>query len=110
MHRTACPPVVPQTGVIGGRTTANQGVPDDREPTELQKVTTAVLVAKHPVVLLGLVQPAPVALDAPRPGLLGMGEPGVTLRAVEHPLVQLTERPVCDHPAVIASPATNDRV
>ena len=33
-----CPPVFPQTRVVGRRRAPHQGVPDDLEPTELQQV------------------------------------------------------------------------
>src|SRR5690349_19662244 len=106
----SCPPVVPQARVIRGGPAMHQRVPDDLEPPELEEVGPRVLVTKHPTVIPLSVQPAPVAVLAPLPGLVGMHALRVACGTALHPVIHPRERFGCHDRAVVIGPATDNRV
>ena len=103
-------PVGRQRGVVRGRPARDQLVPDDLRPGELGEVGATVVVAEHPSVLPGFVEPAEVVLNDPALRLVRVATRCPLVGKFEHVVVQRGEGLAGHHRPVIGRPATNDRV
>src|SRR5262245_17377257 len=85
-------------------------MPNDLGPPELQQVAARPFVAENPLVVPGLVQPAPVPLLLPRPRLARVSVVDVADLTAEHPVVQLPKDLGRDHRPVVVGPAPDDGI
>src|SRR5205823_11624255 len=110
VHLPPCPPVLPQSGIIGRSSATYQDMPVDPEPAEFEEVVAGALVAKHPGVVALWIQLAPVPLQAPGLGLMGMRVLQIAYGAVVHPAIQLVKDGRGDRRPEVVGPTPDQRV